>query len=239
MDGAMQATLDGARVDAAVWELRPDYRALLIGARDLSGGPSDEQSEAMLASAEAGARAVLDGGAPDRLEPVAEWRAAYLSFGVKPRQARSSVESLLRRCAAGLPRIDRLTDIYNAVSLQYLVPVGGEDLDGYAGPAHLARADGSESFETTADGSPVVDRPEPGEVVWRDGAGITCRRWNWRQCTRTRLTPQTTRALFILDGLGEDSAASITAAGDALIAGLRRVSPEAQFTTRLLAPGDG
>ena len=35
--------------------------------------------------------------------------------------------------------IDRLTDAYNAVSIANLVPVGGEDLDWYQGPARLAR----------------------------------------------------------------------------------------------------
>ena len=33
--------------------------------------------------------------------------------------------------------------------------------------------------------------------------GITCRRWNWRQCVRTRLSQGTTDALFIIDALGQ------------------------------------
>jgi hypothetical protein len=48
-------------------------------------------------------------------------------------------QALLRRLDAVLPRIDRLTDAYNAVSIANLVPVGGEDLDWYQGPARLAR----------------------------------------------------------------------------------------------------
>lgn len=55
---------------------------------------------------------------------------------------------------------------------------------------------------------------EPGEVVWADGAGVTCRRWNWRQCTRTQLSPATTRALFIVDALGLDALATATATAD-------------------------
>ena len=35
-----------------------------------------------------------------------------------------------------------------------------------------------------------------------DDGGVTCRRWNWRQGTRTQLTADTTAALFILDALG-------------------------------------
>ena len=42
----------------------------------------------------------------ETLPQLAAWRSAFLSFGVKPRQARSSVEALVRRVDAGLPRID-------------------------------------------------------------------------------------------------------------------------------------
>ena len=39
-----------------------------------------------------------------------------------------------------------------------------------------------------ADGISVTEHPDPGEVVWCDDAGVTCRRWNWRQARRTQLT---------------------------------------------------
>jgi DNA/RNA-binding domain of Phe-tRNA-synthetase-like protein len=127
-----------------------------------------------------------------------------------------------------------LTDLYNAVSVQHLVPIGGEDLDCYDGPPRLVVADGTESFETVADGQPVVAHPDIAEVVWRDDTGVTCRRWNWRQCTRTRLTPTTTRALFILDGLGEGAAERVGAAADALEDHLRRGWPFAVVDRRLI-----
>jgi DNA/RNA-binding domain of Phe-tRNA-synthetase-like protein len=47
------------------------------------------------------------------------------------------------------------------------------------------RATGAEPFDTTKDGQPANDPPLAGEVVWADDLGVTCRRWNWRQCTRT------------------------------------------------------
>jgi B3/4 domain-containing protein len=56
------------------------------------------------------------------------WRLPYQAFGAKPKRTRPSVEALLRRVEGGLPRIDRLTDIYNAISVRHLLPVGGEDL---------------------------------------------------------------------------------------------------------------
>ena len=232
----LPAALAGATVDEAVLALRPDYRALLIAVTCVRGGPSDETSDAALRRAEDSARTRLAGAPPESLPEIAAWREAFLGFGVKPRIARSSVESLVRRVDAGLPRIDRLTDLYNAVSVEHLVPVGGEDLDRYAGPPRLVRAHGDEPFDTVADAEPTTAKADPGEVVWRDDLGVTCRRWNWRQCVRTRLEPATTNVLFILDGLLPLSTAALQEAGAHLVDAVTAGSPDATATSRLVGP---
>lgn len=231
----LEVFLAAAAVDPAVHELRPDYVALLVAADGLSGGQSDGASDAWLREAEAAAVARMAGVAPEERPHVASWRDAYRAFGAKPQRTRNSLEALLRRVPGGLPRINRLTDLYNAVSVLHEVPVGGEDLDGYVGPARLTRATGIDPFETTADGQPVVEHPEPGEVVWTDGAGVTCRRWNWRQCTRTLLTVATTRVLFIVDALGLDALETATGAGANLERRLRGLDPTVETASRLIA----
>jgi DNA/RNA-binding domain of Phe-tRNA-synthetase-like protein len=232
-----RAWLDEASVEASVTALRPDYTALIIAAEDLRPGPTDEAADALLAEAETGARAVLAGRTAADLEPIAAWRQAYQTFGAKPKRTRPSVEALLRRVEAGLPRIDRLTDIYNAISVRYLLPVGGEDLSRYSGGARLVRAVGDEPFDTMRDGEPVVERPEPGEVIWRDDAGVTCRCWNWRQCVRTRITRSTTRAMFILDGLAELGPENLLSAGQDLAGQLARLNPGARLSWRQIGLG--
>ncbi len=224
--------LDLAAVERPVLDLRPDYTALIIVADGLDPGPSDEATDALLSEAEAQARAALAGRSPGDLEPVAAWRLAYQAFGAKPKRTRPSVEALLRRVEAGLPRIDRLTDIYNAISVRHLLPVGGEDLTMYRGPARLARAAGDEPFDTMRDGQPVMEHPEPGEVIWRDDDGVTCRCWNWRQCVRTRITHATTSAMFILDGLAELGPGGLTAAGQDLAGQLTALHPGARLSWR-------
>ncbi|WP_138758316.1 B3/B4 domain-containing protein [Modestobacter altitudinis] len=231
--------LAGASVDAAVSALRPDYRALLLTADGLRGGPSDETSERFLAAAEDTARRVLAGQPPEQLPHPAAWREAYRAFGAKPQRTRPSVEALLRRVEPdGLPRIDRITDVYNAVSIGHLLPIGGEDRAAYAGPPRLVRAEGSEPFDTTAGGEPVVEPPEPGEVVWCDQIGVTCRRWNWRQGTRTRITTDTSSAVFILDALDPLTDDELHAAADALTDGLLGLSPDAVVHRRLIGAAD-
>ena len=75
-----------------------------------------------------------------------------------------------------------------------------------------------------------------GHEVWRDDRGVTCRRWNWRQCVRTRITHSTSTAMFVLDGLGTLGADGLRAAEAELTESLARLSPGATFASRLLRP---
>lgn len=233
--GTLETFLAAARVDAAVLALRPDYRVMLLAADRILPGPGDESSEAMLLAAEAAARELLREASADELPHVKAWRDAYRAFGARPQRTRNSLEALMRRSAAGLPRVNRLTDLYNAISVLHQVPLGGEDLTRYNGAPQLVRATGDESFDTVADGVLVTERPDPGEVIWCDDAGVTCRRWNWRQGRRTMLTESTTSALFILDALGPMSEEALLDAADDLAAGLVRLGPDVQVARRLMA----
>ena len=88
-----------------------------IHSSDVGGlvpGPGDQASDALLQAAEAAAREALRGGPAEELPHVAAWREAYRAFGAKPKRTRNSLEALLRRAASGLPRVNRLTDCYNA-----------------------------------------------------------------------------------------------------------------------------
>jgi DNA/RNA-binding domain of Phe-tRNA-synthetase-like protein len=225
--------LSSAFIDPSVHELFPDYRASLVLAENLSPGPSDEVSEKLLADAES---RYQDGASWDEHPHITAWRAAFRALGSKPRRFRPSVDALLRRVPDGLPRINRLTDVYNAVSIAHVVPIGGEDVAAYRGPLRLVRATGGEEFDTVAGGEPTTEHPDPGEVVWRDDLGVTCRRWNWRQCVRTRLTTETTHGVFILDALGAMPDADLEAATAAMVEVLRATSPDVGITTRTLGP---
>ncbi len=231
--------LAGGRVDAAVFALRPDYRALLLAVDGLVPGPGDQASEALLQAAEAAARDALRDRPAEELPHVAAWREAYRAFGAKPQRTRNSLEALLRRAPAGLPRVNRLTDLYNAVSVLHQIPLGGEDLTRYTGPPRLVRATGQEPFETVADGIAVTEHPDPGEVVWCDDAGVTCRRWNWRQARRTQLSDGTTAALFILDALAPVTDEELHATADDLTAHLAPLGPHVQVVRQLLAVSQG
>ncbi|CAA9489500.1 MAG: FIG01129170: hypothetical protein [uncultured Solirubrobacteraceae bacterium] len=188
-------------VDRAVHAGHPGYVALVLLASGVANGPSDAGSEAQLAAAEEHLRRSGLGRVTDHPH-IAAWRAAFSAFGAKPSRYPSSAEALVARVLKGqeLPRVNVLVDLYNAVSVRHVVPVGGEDADRLEGPLRLAVAAGGEPFDPRGDGT-AVEPVAAGEVVWRDDRGVTCRRWNWRQGRRTQLTEDTTRAFFVFDRL--------------------------------------
>lgn len=233
----LAAFLAGAEIATEVWDLRADYRAMLLAVDGIEPGPSDEASEALLQAAEASARVELGQVPVEELPHVAAWRDAYRAFGAKPQRTRNSLEALLRRAESGLPRVNRLTDVYNSISVSHQLPLGGEDLSRYVGPPRLIRATGSEPFDTTAEGAEVIEHPEPGEVVWCDDAGVTCRRWNWRQARRTQLHDATTSALFIIDVLDPVTDEELALATEELIGQLRGLGPDVRVAQRLVRKG--
>ena len=57
--------------------------------------------------------------------------------------------------------MNRLTDIYNAISVTHQLPLGAEDLYAYIGSPRLIRATGGEEFDTAAGGQDVVGTRTP------------------------------------------------------------------------------
>jgi DNA/RNA-binding domain of Phe-tRNA-synthetase-like protein len=225
-------------VDPRIWELRPDFVVTVVRARGLSNGPSDDSSSSLLRRAEEAARETLNGAEPAALPHVSAWRDAYRAFGAKAQRTPCSAEALLKRATdgQGLPAINRLVDLYNAVSVEFVLPVGGEDLARIAGASRLTVATGAESFDTLRSGEEVVDHPSAGEVVWMDDEGVTCRRWNWRQCARTRLTEGSTDALFVLERLEPLPLSTLAKAEEALVRGLRDLGRPAELESWTLSP---
>jgi DNA/RNA-binding domain of Phe-tRNA-synthetase-like protein len=219
-------------VSDEVRALAPGFTHVAVEADGLVNGPSTEGTSALLDDAVRRLAGRLEGRAPHEDPHMAAWRETYTAFGSKPSRTRNSAEALARRALsdAGLPRINVLVDVYNAISVAHLIPVGGEDTDHIRGAMRLVRATGDEDFVTVAGGAETVEHPDPGEVVWRDDTGVTCRRWNWRQGPRTRLTEQSASALFLLESLAPMPVADVEAAGAELAELLQKFSPGARIT---------
>ena len=82
------------------------------------------------------------------IRSIKSWREAYSSFDAKPKDYKSSIEALAKRVLKGeqLPSINGLVDLGNYISIKYVLPVGGEDLNVVKGAIKLRFANGTEPF---------------------------------------------------------------------------------------------
>lgn len=222
-------------VELTVIALAPGFRAISILV-EASGVQHPEIARDALNDA---CRAMTTQDVPWAEEHIAAWRDVFKQFGAKPARTPSSVEALRKRVIRDgtLPAIDPVVDLYNAISIKYALPIGGENAAAYVGAARLVRADGNESFDTLKEGESCTERPEQGEVIWRDDVGVTCRRWNWRQGVRTRLDASAQKMWFILESLPEMPIDALHQASDELIAGLEAMMPGSRIEKQLLGAG--
>lgn len=143
---------------------------------------------------------------------IQQWREAYKTFGVKSKKHWCSVENLYRMILLGkdIPSINPLVDLYNYISLKYMLPLGADDLDNITGPVQLTIADGTEHF--IALGSAEITHPKPGEIIYKDDTRVLCRRWNWRECEETKITEGTRNAILYIEALQRADWADVAAA---------------------------
>jgi len=150
--------------------------------------------------------------APGRLETdprIISWREAYRSFGAKPSKHRCSIENAIRAIlnSGEFPSINKAVDVYNAISLKYCVPAGGDDLDHVVGDIVLTFARGNERF-VPLNGTDSMP-PKEGEAIYRDDEGVLCRRWNWRECDKSKMTAESTNLCLVVEGLPPVSAEEV------------------------------
>jgi lysyl-tRNA synthetase class 2 len=95
--------------------------------------------------------------------------------------------------------INPIVDVYNYISLKHMVPVGGDDISRVEGNITLRFAHEGENFRPL--NSEEVEQAKQGEVVYADDIEVLCRRWNWRECDKTKMTEETEEALLVVEGL--------------------------------------
>ncbi|MHB9590111.1 B3/B4 domain-containing protein [Enterobacter mori] len=219
-------------IDSRLADIAPGFRALSIL---VEAAPITQPEVAPAALAQA-CQQMLNDDVPWADAHLSNWDEVFKAFGAKPKRTPCSTAALRKRVLkdGSLPSLDPVVDIYNAVSIRYAIPVGGENLAAYSGAPRLTLADGSEPFDTLKEGQPVVEYPDAGEVIWRDDLGVTCRRWNWRQGVRTRLDSQAQSMWFILESLPSMPLEALEEAGEELVNKLQRLMPGATVQVQLL-----
>jgi len=132
------------------------------------------------------------------------WEEAHLKFHSDPHKFSPSITALLKRInkGGGFPFINSVVALFNYISIKYLIPCGGDDVDKIEGNLYLGFATGKERFIPL--GSKEVENPEPGEIIYFDDKTqkVMCRRWNWRNGDFSKITEKTKKIVINIDGIG-------------------------------------
>jgi DNA/RNA-binding domain of Phe-tRNA-synthetase-like protein len=141
-----------------------------------------------------------DAAAVRALPEVAHFQDLLRRVGVNPRREQPSVERLLTYALkrGDLPGINSLVDAYNLVSVRSLCSLGAHDLDRIALPVSLRLLTGRETF--TPLGGTTAEPVKPGEYAYVDAQNRVLCRLDILQADFSKVTPNTTRALLIVEG---------------------------------------
>lgn len=191
--------------EESFWSLFPDAEIGVVVLNDVDNSDSVyEDNETIrddLAKANQEAGKWITATPLSKNEVIKVWRDAFQKFK-KKKGNRASIEALLARVDKGnyVGGINPLVDVYNAISLTYGLPIGGEDIDNFAGNLRLTVSEeGGDEFMALGDeeNNPTL----PGELCYLDDIGAVCRCWNWRDGKRTMLTDNTKNAFMIIESV--------------------------------------
>lgn len=221
------------KIDDRIFEKYPSLNLGIVIAKGIDNTGENPEVLSMLAAESESIKSKYDFETLKEAKKIQAWREAYRSFGAKPKKYTCSVENLYRMILEGiqLRHINKIVDIYNYISLKYMVPVGGDNTDKIDGDIILRFAKGDEPFMRL--NSDEVDHPNEGEVVYADDKEILCRRWNWRECDKSKMTEQTKNVALAVEGLDPVSKNDVLLILDEL-AGLVEKFCGGEVTTNIL-----
>lgn len=148
---------------------------------------------------------------------VSSYLDIFRKFGADPDKRMPAHVALSKRVMEGgnLPDINPIVNFYNALSIKYMTPFGGEDLDTLYGNFVLQFARGNEKW--IGIGATKPKTMFKGDLIWKDDLDVSTPSLNWRQCDRTKLTPSSKNGYFIMDGFSDVNRENIEKAANEFV----------------------
>ena len=190
-------------IQKELFDILPDLTIGMVVARDVDNTRPSKEIDDLLTQAVEEMKKNFIGDKAQEHPRIKPWRTAFSKLTISGSKFPSSIESMARRVLKGdpFPKINPLVDLYNSVSVRYLVPMGGHDLDTIEGNIYLRFAEGWEPFSPMGGGEAVI--VPKGELVYRDDREVLTRNWVWRQCEKDKATEKTKNIFIPIDVLGE------------------------------------
>ncbi len=205
------------RVEDRVFETLPEVCFGVIIAKGIDNTRNYPQIEQMLELSVAAAEERFRGAKVKEDPAIIPYREAFLKLGINPNKFMCSIESLFTRISKGkgVPHINPVVDLLNAVSIKYQLPMGSHDID-------QMDADIEERFSRKTDtflpfGETQREEMPEGELVYAVGSEIRTRRWIWRQSEIGKMGEGSRNIFFPIDGFKSVNGERISVAQEELM----------------------
>ena len=207
-------------IDPAIWRTFPGLKLVVSVVHALDNRAAHG---ALTAGFDATIRALRDSWphANAQSHPhIAAWRNAIASLGQSPSRFPASIEALCRRILRGkeLRSINPLVDFYTQLSLRFVVPFGGWDLDCISGE-HVYLRPTLKGERFTELGTRHCVEVEANEIAYADDEGLITRHFIWRQSERAKITPETRRVFLVSEVLADLPVVTAEATREAITQG--------------------
>ncbi|MGI6348646.1 MAG: hypothetical protein GX245_05415 [Eubacteriaceae bacterium] len=204
-----------------VFRALPDYCVGVVVAEEIDNTKSNETIKVLYENQMQKTMEILQNVNLKESPALLPYRQAMQAVGINPNKYPSSIEAMLKRVQKGhlLPSINPAVDLSNLVSMKYLLPMGSHDMDALTGNIAVRFSRESDVFLPL--GESEEESVEAGDLVYCDEMRIRTRRWIWRQSDVGKITEDTRRIFFPIDGFANSNKEAVLAAAEELEALLK------------------
>lgn len=225
--GIIIGILKGAKmkfkVESDIFEKIPDLYIGVVVAKGIDNSKTYPEIDKLLEkSIKLAERRFLDKKVKEDAS-IVPYREAFSKLGMNPNKFQCSAEALFTRISKGkgLPNINPLVDLNNAVSLKHTLPMGTHDLSLSHNDIELRYTRKGDVFIPM--GSDKKEELDLGEVAYIVGNEVRTRRWAWRQGEHGKITAETNYVFFPIDGFHNINDVEVDKAANELAELLKRI----------------
>ncbi|ABR74662.1 hypothetical protein CBG46_09620 [Actinobacillus succinogenes] len=188
------------KIAAEIFEKLPHFCAGVVVVKGFDNRKHYPEIDALLEQAVAAAEQRFADVKVKESPLITPYRNAFQALDINPNKFQCSAEALFTRIAKGkgLPHINPLVDLNNAVSLTYTLPMGTHDLG--ISPQDIEMRPAKDSDRFIPFGATESENVPTGEVVYAVDNQVRTRRWTWRQSEVGKIGADTHYVFFPIDG---------------------------------------
>lgn len=196
-------------IENKVFETLNDMCVAVIIAKEIDNSKKIDEISSMLKDSITNAEKDFENIKVKESEYIKCYREAFQKLNINPNKFMCSIEALLTRISKkkGMPEINAVVDLVNAVSIKYKLPMGAHDLDSMKEDFYIRYSVNGDIFLPF--GETNTEEVDNNELVYVTSNDVRTRRWIWRQSEHGKIIETSSNIIFPIDafiGVNDDKA---------------------------------